>query len=132
MIVYIILGLLVAVSVLYFRELILKSKIIKEARTDAVRKSRASIEGQVMEQLVPYFPEWTYTPSDARFLGSPLDFIVFDGLSTGKVENVVFVEIKSRNSKITQRQRSVKKAINEGKVSYELIEIKDVREINEV
>lgn len=121
-----VLGLLVIVSILYVRELLRKAKLIKDARTDAVRKSRASIEGQVIEQIVPYFKEWHYAPSDARFLGSPLDFIVFDGLSTGKVDKVVFVEIKSRNSKITPRQRSVKKAINEGKVSYELIEIKNV------
>jgi len=116
-------SLLVVFIFLYIKELLNRSKLIKEAREDAVKRSRASIEGQVFEQLVPHFPEWNYTPSDARFLGSPLDFVVFDGLSKGKVENVIFVEVKSRQSKETSRQRSARKAIKEGKVSYELLEI---------
>ena len=117
---------------LFFRELVRRKdlelethKLIREARTDAVKRSRASIEGQVFQQLVTRFPEWGYTPSDARFIASPLDFVVFDGLSKGKVEKVIFVEVKSRRSKETSRQRSVRNAIREGKVSYELLEIKE-------
>lgn len=117
-------SLLLVFVALYVREVRRRNSLIKEARDDAVKRSRASIEGQVFEQLVPHFPEWKHVPSDARFLGSPIDFIVFDGLSKGKVENVVFVEVKSRNSKETTRQRNARKAIKEGRVTYELLEIK--------
>jgi len=120
---FIVLGLLVVVSVLYVRELLRKGRLIKEARSDAVRRSRSSIEGQVLEQMVPYLPKWKYTPSDARFISSPLDFVVFDGLSKGKVKGVIFIEVKSGQSKETGRQKSVKKAIESGNVTYELLEI---------
>jgi len=33
-------------------------------------------------------------PKDARFLGTPLDFIVFDGLDEGEVRRIVFVEVR--------------------------------------
>ncbi len=120
--IYVILGLLVVVSFLYVRELLRKGKLIKESRADAVKKSRSTIEGQVLEQIVAYLPNWKYAPSDCRFIGSPLDLVVFDGLSTGKVKQVIFVEVKSGNSKETSRQRSLRKIIKEGKVSYELFE----------
>ncbi len=100
---------------------------IRKSREDAVKHSRSVIEGQVFEQLVPHFPEWNHTPSDARFLGSPLDFVVFDGLHEDYVKEVIFVEVKTGNSKVTKRQRSVRKAIREGRVKYELLELKNAR-----
>lgn len=122
---------------LYVREVI-RGKVaeqrhaqdIKEQRADAVKRSRSVIEGMVAEQLVPHFPEWKHTPSDARFIASPLDYVVFSGLSKDKVEEIIFVEVKTNSSQTTKRQRSVRDAIKNGKVSYELLEIKDVRQTN--
>ena len=94
---------------------------LEMARADAVKRSRASIQGKVLEHIVPYLPNWKYTPSDARFLGSPIDYIVFDGLSEDEVKELIIVEIKTGNSKATKRQRSIRDAIKEGKVRYELL-----------
>ena len=96
---------------------------IKEARNDAVKRSRSTIEGLVFEQLVPHFPEWKHTPSDARFLGSPIDFIVFDGMSTGNPTKVIIVEIKKGQSYNTVLQNKIKKLIKEGKVEWETINL---------
>jgi len=99
------------------------AKQVSEARTDAVKKSRDVIEGNVYQQLVSYFPEYKYTPSDSRFMGSPLDLVVFNGLSRGNVEEIIFIEIKSGKSYPTKRQKSVKDAIENGKVRYELLRL---------
>jgi predicted Holliday junction resolvase-like endonuclease len=96
---------------------------IKEQRADAVKRSRAVIEGQVFEQLVPHFPQWKHTPSEARFLGSPIDYVVFDGMSTGKPEKVVLVEVKKGQSTTTPLQNKIKKLIKEGKVEWETLEL---------
>jgi len=96
---------------------------IKENRADAVKRSRSVIEGQVFEQLIAHFPEWKFTPSEARFLGSPIDYLVFDGMSTGNPEKVVFVEVKTGTSKTTPIQNKIKKLIQAGKVEWETIEL---------
>lgn len=96
---------------------------IKESRKEAVKRSRSTIEGQVFEQLVPHFPEWAHTPSEARFLGSPLDFIVFDGMSTGNPKKIIFVEIKTGKSETTPLQNKLKKIIKDKKVEWEIIKI---------
>ncbi len=54
-----------------------------------------------------------------RFLGTPVDLIVFDGLSVGALEQVVFVEIKTGASQLSTRERRVREAIQAGRVAWE-------------
>jgi len=56
-----------------------KSGIKSTIRADAIQKSQSVIIGKVTEHAVPYLPEFTYNPKDARFIGSPVDLGVFDG-----------------------------------------------------
>jgi predicted Holliday junction resolvase-like endonuclease len=94
----------------------------KKIRQDAVKKSEAIIRGKVTEHLIPYFPDFEYNPKDARFLGTPVDFIVFDGLSEGEMNKVVFVEVKSgKTAALSLREKLVRECIGRGKVSYEII-----------
>jgi len=51
-----------------------------QIREEAIKKSRQVLEGKFKEQLAPILPEFNYNPTDARFLGSPVDFVVFNGL----------------------------------------------------
>lgn len=88
------------------------------AREDAIRRSRNTLLGQISEQLAPYFPGFPFDPSDARFLGKPVDFVVFPGLSAGKPEGAVFVEVKSSASRLSQTERILRDAIKAGRVSW--------------
>jgi predicted Holliday junction resolvase-like endonuclease len=91
-------------------------------RQDAIRRSREVIHGKVTEHLIPYFPAFPWNPSDARFLGSPIDFIVFDGLSEGKVREIVLVEVKSGVTKsLSQRERSVRQCTEKRSISFRVI-----------
>lgn len=96
---------------------------IDEARRRSVVSSRATVTGQVKEHLLPLLPEWTYNPRDAKFLGQPVDFIVFEGLSDDTVERVVFVEVKTGKSRLSTRERSLRDAIAEGRVDYEVVRL---------
>ena len=69
-----------------------KARYTRMVRLDAVLRSQAVTAGKVYEQLVPLLPGFQFNPKDARFLGSPVDFVVFDGLCTGDVKRVVFVD----------------------------------------
>src|SRR3989442_11792730 len=64
-------------------------------REDAIKKSEAVIRGKVTEHLMPYLPEFKYNPKDVRFIGTPVDLLVFDGLSEGEVKQIVFIEVKT-------------------------------------
>ena len=92
-------------------------------RTDAVKRSQSVTRGKVTECLIPYFPDFPYNPKDARFLGTPVDLIVFDGLSDAdEVENVVFIEIKTgKAAALSKRERAVRECIKAGRVQYTII-----------
>jgi predicted Holliday junction resolvase-like endonuclease len=98
----------------------------KKIRQDAVKKSEAVTRGKITEHLIPYFPDFEYNPKDARFLGTPVDFIVFDGLSEGEMNKVVFVEVKTgKTGALSPREKLVRDCIDRGKVSYEIIHNRD-------
>src|SRR5262245_52778168 len=64
-------------------------------RKDAIERSRAVTVGKVTEHVVPFLPNFQHNPKDARFLGTPVDFVVFDGLDNGAVEKITFIEVKT-------------------------------------
>lgn len=92
-------------------------------RTDAVRRSQSVTRGKVTECLIPYFPDFPYNPKDARFLGTPVDLIVFDGLSDAdEVQKVIFIEIKTgKAASLSKRERAVRECIKAGRVQYSTI-----------
>lgn len=80
-------------------------------RADAVRRSSAVVSGKVTEHLAPYMDAFPYNPKDARFLGTPVDLIVFDGMSEEALGEIVFLEIKTGASSLSTRERRVRDAV---------------------
>jgi predicted Holliday junction resolvase-like endonuclease len=90
----------------------------KDIRKDAIDKSSSVTMGKMTEHIVPYLPGFGFNPSDARFIGSPIDLIVFDGLGNDEVKKIVFVEIKTGISTLSTRERLVRDAILEKRVEW--------------
>ena len=96
-----------------------REKAVKEA----IAQSRAVLGGKFTEQMAPYLPEFRYDPTEARFIGSPIDLIVFPGLSRGDPEEIVIMEIKSgKTVQLTPQERKIRQLIEEGMVRWELIQ----------
>jgi predicted Holliday junction resolvase-like endonuclease len=110
------LGALLTAIVLAF--LLWKRSYTRRVRADTLQRSVAVTTGKVAEQLVPYLPDFPFNPRDARFLGSPVDFIVFDGLSDGEVKRIVLVEVKTGAAALTTRERRVRDAVQAGLVRW--------------
>ena len=106
----------IAVAWLYF--LVWKLRYSAAIREDAVQRSLPVTAGKVHEQLVPYLPEFGFNPKDARFLGSPVDLIVFDGLAAGAVRRIVFLEVKTGGASLTARERQVRDIIEAREVVW--------------
>jgi len=98
-----------------------KQKQEQLIRQDAVQRSQSVTTGKIVEHLVPHLPNFNFNPKDARFIGSPVDFVVFDGLNDedeDQIRNVVFIEIKTGVSALTRRERLVRDAIRAGRVRW--------------
>jgi len=115
----------------YIAELELEhQQALLNAQKRSVNASRAVLKGKMAEQLAPIMPEFRYLPSDAKFLGDPVDYIVFDGYtdfrdSDGFAEDieVVLIDIKSGGARLTKGQQAIAQAITKGRVRFETIRI---------
>lgn len=96
-----------------------------DIRADAVRRSSAVVSGKVSEHLAPYMGAFPYNPKDARFLGSPIDLLVFDGISEDDLREIVFLEIKTGGSTLTTRERRVRDAVLARRVSWREFRVGD-------
>jgi predicted Holliday junction resolvase-like endonuclease len=95
---------------------------MEQARKSAVTQSRAVLGGKFTEQMVPFFPDFKYDPTEVRFIGSPIDMIVFPGLARGDPEEIVILEVKTgKSAQLTSQQRKIKQLILDGMVRWDEI-----------
>lgn len=94
-------------------------RMMRDERKDAVKRSRAVIGGQLSEQMAAFLPGFPGDPAEARFIGKPVDYICFNGLSRGTVTGITFVEVKTGQSALSPVERTVRNAIESGQVRYE-------------
>ena len=100
-----------------------KSENERAIRADAIERSGSVTLGKVTEHFAPYFSEFLskYNPRDARFLGTPIDLVVFDGLDEGNLGKIVFVEVKTGASSLNQRERQVRAVVKAKEVYWDEI-----------
>jgi predicted Holliday junction resolvase-like endonuclease len=100
---------------------LLKSKLDKEELNRTVMAR--SIAGQRVEQLVPWIKTCKYNPKDMHFLGKPVDYFIDVRDSEDNVIKVVFLEVKSGNAVESDREKSLRLAIQEKRVFWEELRI---------
>jgi len=99
--------------------------ILKTEREDAIKRSRSSLTGLFSEQLSPYFPDFPYSPTECKFLGKPVDFVIFKGADENNIKEVVFLEIKSGESKLNKQEKNLKETILNKKVKWDEYKVKN-------
>ena len=100
-------------------------KELEVARKDTADKQRAVFKGQAAEQMIPFSRDFIYLPADMHFVGYPIDYIVFNGLTDlrdnggdeSKLE-VILLEIKQGQSWLGSYQKAIKSAVDQKRVSF--------------
>lgn len=99
------------------REKLLEKR--NKAATEKAQKTTAAVNiGKSLEKILPVAKDFKWVVPDTKVLGDPIDLMVFNGLSNGKVDSLSFVEVKSGAAKLNGHQRSIRDAIADHKVSY--------------
>lgn len=126
----VIVGLLTAVTILLIKYIYLRASFeqrIKEwlqneedrIRKDAIERSARTLSGKTLEKLIPFLDKFPYNAHDLRWLGDPVDFIIFDGYSSEKSpKQIVFCEVKSGKSNLSKVQNEIKELVEKKKVKW--------------
>jgi hypothetical protein len=115
----------------YIAELELEHKqALLDGQKRSVNTSRAVLKGKMAEQFAPILPEFQYLPSDAKFLGDPVDYVVFDGYTdfrdgdgTADDIEVILLDIKSGGARLSKGQQAIAQAVREGRIRFETLRI---------
>ena len=83
-----------------------------------MQRSRSVLSGMFAEQLAPYLPNFPFSPTEAKFIGAPIDFLVFKGMDAQHIEEVIFVEVKSGSARLNHNEHSLKDAIENKRVRW--------------
>jgi predicted Holliday junction resolvase-like endonuclease len=111
-----------------FFSFILLKKSEKRIRRQALESSRVTLKGKIHEQLAPLLPGFNYNPADARFLGNPIDYVIFEGYTEakegkGSVRRIVLMDVKTGKAKLSDSQKKIKEAVESGAVIWETLEL---------
>jgi predicted Holliday junction resolvase-like endonuclease len=92
---------------------------IEEIVKTRLKQSRAVLGGLVSEQIAPLLPGFPFDPGDCRFVGKPVDFIVFKGMNEKAITEVVFLEVKSGSARaLSGQEKRLREVIQSGRVSW--------------
>jgi len=96
----------------------------EKIREDAIKRSARTLSGKTLEKLVPFLEKFPYDAHDVRWLGDPIDLVIFDGYSSSKehgkdLNQIVFCEVKSGESELNSSQRKIKDLVEKKKVRWE-------------
>jgi predicted Holliday junction resolvase-like endonuclease len=98
------------------------AKKIKQI-TERTAKTTAAVNiGKSLEKVLPVAKNFKWVVPDTKVLGDPIDMLIFNGLSIGKVESLSFVEVKSGAARLNAHQKSIRDALGDHKVSYGVFE----------
>ena len=90
------------------------------SRREFETRSRSTMRGQIAEHFAPFLPDFPadLKASEARFIGKPVDFLVFKGMDEQDITELVFVEIKTGKARLTNTEKQVRNAIMEKRVRW--------------
>lgn len=95
----------------------------KELRKDAITRSMGVNFGKITEHLLPFSSHLAeFDPRDIRFIGSPVDLMIFSGATAKKSEiDIYLVEIKTGSGQLSKKQRTIRDAIENHRVYWKPI-----------
>jgi predicted Holliday junction resolvase-like endonuclease len=111
----------------FYAYLHIKHKKVKEELQEAVKsrsklmfqkKQSEIVTGQIAEKIAPFLKDFKHDPQHVQFLGNPIDYISFEP------KGIVLIEIKSGNSRLTQKQKNIKSQVKNKQIFWEEFRIK--------
>lgn len=92
-------------------ETIARKKVLSQKKSGEVRL------GHIAETLAPFLDQFEFEPERCSFLGQPIDYISFGD------DEITFIEVKSGNSQLSQKQRHIRDLVKQKLVSWKEIRI---------
>lgn len=103
-----------------------KEKEEKRIRDDAIRRSVSTRVGKYMDRLAPILTNFEHDPRDVRWLGDPIDLIIFEGYGNSKdskniedFNKIVICDVKTGKAGFTKEEKRIRELIEKKEIEWE-------------
>ena len=86
---------------------------LEKLRSEIADKQRAGIKGKITEMFAPYLEGFPFKASECKFIGDPIDYVVFEGLDNRDITGIHFLDVKADSSELKKHQRQIKEIIEQ-------------------
>lgn len=77
------------------------------------QKSSQSVKyGKLTEQFIPFTKDFPFNSENFRFIGTPVDGIVFDE------DKIIFAEFKTASSQLSAKQKNIRSLVKDKKIEW--------------
>ena len=110
-------SLLLTVSILLFAAVVFFYWKLRQVEAELAElsfsKSSQSVKyGKMTEQWIPFTKDFPYSPEQFRFIGTPIDGLVFAD------DKIVFCEFKAASSQLSDKQKRVRDLVKAKAVDW--------------
>jgi predicted Holliday junction resolvase-like endonuclease len=92
---------------------------------EAARKKGRQQAAVLVKSIDPVFTPRKLNPDDAKVLFHPVDYIVFNGMKTDSLRNLLLLDRNAASGDRKVLQRSVEKVVNRGDYEWATISVKE-------
>ena len=97
----------------------------KEAaiRKEAAEKARKQLPILIKKSLSDQIASLKFNPYDIKPILYPIDYVIYDGMEKGSIDNVIFLHNKNKNSKMRELHKSIHATVEKEEYDWKVARI---------
>ena len=97
----------------------------KEAaiRKEAAEKARKQLPILIKKSLSDQIASLKFNPYDIKPILYPIDYVIYDGMEKGAIDNVIFLHNKNKNSKMRELHKSIHTTVENEEYDWKVARI---------
>ena len=97
----------------------------KEAaiRKEAAEKARKQLPILIKKSLSDQIASLKFNPYDIKPILYPIDYVIYDGMEKGVIDNVIFLHNKNKNSKMRELHKSIHTTVENEEYDWKVARI---------
>ena len=97
----------------------------KEAaiRKEAAEKARKQLPKLIRQSLSDQITSLKFNPYDIKPILYPIDYVIYDGMEKGAIDNVIFLHNKNKNAKMNELHKSIHTTVENEEYDWKVARI---------
>ena len=92
-------------------------------RKEAAEKARKQLPILIKKSLSDQIASLKFNPYDIKPILYPIDYVIYDGMEKGAIDNVIFLHNKNQNSKMSELHRSIHTTVENEEYDWKVARI---------